>query len=88
MSDALGAPLIACVAFVAASSELLYFKSFVSDEQIKLQLAVFTSLDFVEEKSACVNSGRNRLALRVRVRGGNIVSRTSFLLQLENGVPE
>ena len=46
------APLIACVAFVDASSALLYFKSFVSDEQIKLQLAVFASLDFVEEKRA------------------------------------
>jgi hypothetical protein len=47
------APLIACVAFVSAANELTYFKSFVSDEAIKLQLAVFTGLDFVEEKRAC-----------------------------------
>ena len=45
-------PLIVAAAVVAASNELLYFKSFVSDDQVKLQLAVFASLDFVEEKRA------------------------------------
>lgn len=50
MEPAAAPPLIACVAIVAPAGDLLYFRSFVGDEQIKLQLAVFASLDYVDEK--------------------------------------
>ena len=46
-------PLIACVAFVGATNELLYFRSFAGGaEAASLQMAVFASLDFVDEKRA------------------------------------
>ena len=44
------AGLVACVAFIDARNSPLYFKSFSTEESAKLQLAVYSSLDAVEDK--------------------------------------
>jgi hypothetical protein len=47
-------PVIACVAFVSASSQSLFFRVFSaaagSDEELALQLAVFSALDAIDER--------------------------------------
>ena len=47
-------PVIACVAFVSATSQSLFFRVFSaasgSDEELALQLAVFSALDAIDER--------------------------------------
>lgn len=47
-------PVIACVAFVGVSSQPLFFRVFSaaagSDEELALQLAVFSALDTIDER--------------------------------------
>ena len=73
MADAGDASLVACVAFIGARNDPLYFKSFSSEEQAKLQLAVYSSLDAVE---VAVNESRSGGSTTV---GGKPSSAENFL---------